>query len=488
MEDYNDDNVDRYSPLFDIFPTDNWPQQPDDEQPTENDLLMDVDTATISQLAANTVDFSDMVWSPIPTQSTLNNWHMLTQSLSQDGFDQHSQRGCSDEDDGQSYDGAAMEDVVELRAEVRAPRMQSPDMFAESPTVLSPPSPFIEPVDDGDVLMTREDESLVQPTVTDDCSRLVDEKKGENNVKVVKRCPINDWHMNSEKLDNNCPIEDPQLVVIKESQVDTIPETTMQRTTSDYNEEPNDEQRLRLFEFTKPKSISSVRVTTVETQELLNTIPETHVDMLTQLSVQHTIPETPNLKITQSITCTIPETPASPAAVEEDADATFCSIIEEELQHTSIVQCSELLPKTTQPQQVAHIALKVPDMDITFCSLVELELQQTRQRDTEAFDFEDAIMRILNVDVLQEMLVQTADSPDALDRRLPEHSDNNEVTESVVRRQQATPSQSGLNHQHRIEQIVLRFLMDLAGPKKMLYLDVQRLGWSGCLFDTESQT
>lgn len=489
MERYNEDNGDRYSPLFNISLNENWLEQPDD-QSVDTALLMDVDTSTISQSLTNTVEYSDMVWSPIPTQSTLNNWHMLTQSLSQDGFGRHSSQ--QDYVDGQlDVCGADMERGFGVCAAARTPLMQSPDMFVESPVVGTPTS-FFAVVDDSDVLMTRENECIEQPDVVVDRSL-------ENNCGNDSHFSTDDWHMNSSHA-INCQQSHSmvqKIVFIPESHNNTIIETLTQQPTCDYIVAPANEASQH-FKFTKPISINSVREpTTIPQKSSLNTISETRDKTFIQSSVPCTIPETPDLKPSPSVQYTIPETPdiqAISVADAADNDATFCSNIERELQHISTIRddddstfCSQLVPISNGPQRDASVALNCLDLDITFCSLIELELEQTRKRDTETFDFEDAILRILNVDELQNLQSAGWSQP----RTMMSKATSGEfglVTNVETRSQQPTSDHSSISHQQRIEKIVLRFLIDLADShKKTVYLNVQRLGWSGCSFDVENQ-
>lgn len=114
----------QYSPLFEHEES---PQSPANESASSyrQDEQMDVDE--IQSSAA----YSDMIWSPIPTQSTLNNWYMLTRSLSADLNGEPKDAPVSDISWIDSVEMNAVGAVIGNGSP--APAQSSPDMFAESP-------------------------------------------------------------------------------------------------------------------------------------------------------------------------------------------------------------------------------------------------------------------------------------------------------------------------------------------------------------------
>lgn len=89
------------------------------------------------QLSPVSVQYSDMHWSPIPTQSTLNNWYMLTQSLTEDLNGEPTEALVSDVSDPNNSNISAESnaDCGAIENQFPADCQSSPDMFAESPVI-----------------------------------------------------------------------------------------------------------------------------------------------------------------------------------------------------------------------------------------------------------------------------------------------------------------------------------------------------------------
>lgn len=221
------------------------------------------------------------------------------------------------------------------------------------------------------------------------------------------------------------------------------------------------------------------------------------------VSVNHTIPETQTYEnpatepdhLASDVPATIPETQLSEISVlslasPDDDDSTFCSLLEPTIRSNGeIVRRTQTHPANITKVNITHcgihnhmpnpsmpdVSATLDDLDTTFCSLVETELQQTRlqQPDAESFDFEDAIMRLMQV----HMTTGNNATP---------QQDSGTFVEDVNEPETRISGDDNGRHQlcQRIEQIVLRFLMGLAGTDSV-YLDVQRLD---CTFDAASQT
>lgn len=528
---------------------------------------MDVDGggAVVLLRSPSSSAFSDMIWSPIPTQSTLNNWQMLTQSLSQDimvglsgttttvdlsyateDVDDDVHDDDDEDDDASDELSVIMEQQSDSCVILQTPigggssppiiLMPSPDMFEESSSSQSPPlhSPVSDDDDDfvDDISMTNV-VHLKEEATTLSANEIMSVSFGEGDdktaEKVMEAVNHNSETMSMDMIINRialdeCPILANDLVrcTIPETQ-QTIDETPMEHAAR-ISEDDNNKTLVEEVLLTQcdPAEIASQANAVCDTAFEASTIPETQYTILeapaTQqfttkpaaddnnasyvfktppqpirnIAPQHERPNNTIPETQYTPDCTIPETLSTIDPPVPDDDSTYCTEIEHQLTFSSQREPSQKSLTPAAPLSKKHEALAAAagpidalDLDPTFCSLVELELEQTRQHDAEEFDFEDAIMRILHVaDTQPEPQNTELDSGTEMSQ---DGGSSGTFDLRISGNCSRIDAQSRDQHLQRIEQIVLRLLLDLAGAGQVC-LDMNRIRHGGTTFSSASQT